>query len=317
MAAFELNATAYDVRRCDQRSVDLASYRTRASGKIGSTTRASKVSVHDVFRKTADTALGSHAPLKGGTWTVTNGAMTVVGGARYVRSQDFTNNLAINGGSLGANLGIYSQAYLTRPSNGSLVRHGVLIRCFSGTAHNGAIVFNWDSGSGEFYNLFIPDAQGPGGDINLTSGTATWPAGTSRTLRVEVGLDGSVTGYASGVAVLSAPAGTVDDIANATFAGLRLQNSTGLTAEHPRATFFAAGRIGGVASVRAWDVDTEILTAAEIDALEAAITAPGTVTVSGELIGEAVTVRGEYRDRQDGPLSDQSALSFALHEVEA
>lgn len=69
------------------------------------------------------------------------------------------------------------------------------------------------------------------------------------------------------------------------------------------------------AVARTWGIQTDRLTLAVADALEVTLKAPGTVSVAGDALGETVVCRAASVGRQDGPLSDQAALRFQLHEV--
>jgi hypothetical protein len=66
---------------------------------------------------------------------------------------------------------------------------------------------------------------------------------------------------------------------------------------------------------RIWTLSTTFMTETNADTLQTALLAPGNVTISGDLPGGSVTCKAQNVNRQMGPASDQTVLSFELHEV--
>jgi hypothetical protein len=66
---------------------------------------------------------------------------------------------------------------------------------------------------------------------------------------------------------------------------------------------------------RSWDLTLGHLTNAQALTLQGVLTAPGTVSIAGDLIGSAVTVKAIDVRREDGQLTDAVLLSVTFEEV--
>lgn len=74
-------------------------------------------------------------------------------------------------------------------------------------------------------------------------------------------------------------------------------------------------RPSGAADRDVWEVEAGVLTAAGATSLIATLTAPGTVTASGDIIGGSITARAEGVRSRRGSLESHVLVTFLLVEV--